>query len=243
MRSAVLSFIASLSLTALYACGSDTSSGTTSSSSGAGGTSASTSGSGGSGGATTSTGTGGTGGSTTGTGGSDAGSDAPSSSCTGDLSNISSGDFQISFSILTTQTTDIAVLNQRSMCGSGDFWDVRVVGGTVSLETDAVIDGSADDASITGCTLVNDGLTHQVVLQRINGVLTLYVDGFVDATGVNSTASWGSLAALATGTDVCVGSDGTMDLDTSLGKVLSACVSTTTVAQEDAGTSMGTGCE
>lgn len=99
--------------------------------------------------------------------------------------------------------------------------------------------GNAIDSSASGCTTVNDGNTHQVVVVRQSGSLSVYVDGLYDAGPSASSASFGTLPALATGTDVCVGvnGDGTVALDTTQGSLTDVCISTSAQAQAGAGTS------
>src|SRR5271166_2675655 len=48
---------------------------------------------------------------------SDAGAET---SCTGDLSNVGTGDFHISCTVTTAQTVRLALANQRSVCFYGD---------------------------------------------------------------------------------------------------------------------------
>jgi hypothetical protein len=145
--------------------------------------------------------------------GSDARSDGPTASdaapeggpsCTGDLSNIGTGDFRIAFSLSSTLASSAAILNQRSVCGHGVFWDVRL-GGTngsaIRVETD---DGTNyTDLNSVG-TAVNDGKTHNVVVTRVAGTLAIAIDGAASGSSASNSAL-GQLALLVTGTDVCVG--------------------------------------
>jgi hypothetical protein len=144
--------------------------------------------------------------------------------CTGDLSDIGSGDFEVSFTLQTTQPDgEFALLNQRSVCGPGNFWDVRVQSGHIIFETDSLTDAAPDDDGFIGCTSVTDGQPHTIVIQRIAGLLSLYVDGTLDTSGP-STSSFGPLPPLATGSDVCVGSDATVAFNGSDGALTNACV-------------------
>jgi hypothetical protein len=143
--------------------------------------------------------------------------------CTGDLSGIGTADFQIAFTITVAGAPSAveAVLNQRGVCGAGNFWDVRLgTDGKLSIETDTSTLGA--DYTTLVCTLpVGDGTAHDVVFARTAGTLTCRVDGAA-AGSASSTASFATLAALATATDVCIGADGTVALG---GTVTKVCVS------------------
>jgi hypothetical protein len=127
--------------------------------------------------------------------------------CTGDLSNIGTGDFRISLALTTTQNAQAAILNQRPTCNAGTFWDLRLLaGGTLQMETDDN-GGLATITTLQTTATVNDGNPHQVVVERVSGMLTVSIDGV--STGAASNASLGALPPLQQGTDVCVGQDQT----------------------------------
>jgi hypothetical protein len=65
---------------------------------------------------------------------------------------------------------------------------------------------------------VNDGSSHAVLLERVSGTLTLYVDCVAKASGP-SPASFSELPPPLTKTDVCVGADGTVALEGEVGSV------------------------
>ena len=56
--------------------------------------------------------------------------------------------------------------------------------------------------------VLNDGHPHAVIVKRTAGVLTMSVDGTSKVMGTVATP-FGALTALAQGTDVCDGVDGT----------------------------------
>jgi hypothetical protein len=123
--------------------------------------------------------------------------------CADDLSNIGTGDFHISFTVSSRQGGTAPIANQRAKCGYGMFWDVRLLNGNLHVETDDSVDGGGNycDLVTTGAT-VNDGNPHAVVIQRVAGTVTVFVDG----TTVGSHASMSSLLQLppmVTGTDPC----------------------------------------
>jgi len=127
-------------------------------------------------------------------------------------------------------------VNQRGVCGHGDFWDIRVDQyGKLFVETDQDSSGTYDD-QMHGCASVNDGISHDIVVQRVQGELYSYIDGVFDRSHT-SGASFGSLAALQTGLDIC---DGTMPGDTfafdsTKGSITNVCVVQASEVQPDAG--------
>jgi hypothetical protein len=138
--------------------------------------------------------------------------------CTNDLSNIGAADFRIAFTITTRATALSALLNQRPVCNHGDFWDVRLSpDGTLAVETD---DGT-HYTPLFSTLSVNDGNPHNVMVSRVSGTLSIVIDGS-GAGSAASTSSFGSLAALRSGTDVCDGLDPTVVL---VGMVSNVCIS------------------
>jgi hypothetical protein len=139
--------------------------------------------------------------------------------CTGDLSNIGTHDFDISFTMTSDQTGRVALVNQRQVCTFSDFWDVRMIDGFILAE----VDNGANYASVTTSGVhVDDGRPHEVRVLRSSGVLTVYVDG--DASGLASApTSLGKLSPVTAGTDPCIGSD--MDTTMALvGSLVNLCV-------------------
>ncbi|HEY2730054.1 MAG TPA: hypothetical protein VGK52_08930 [Polyangia bacterium] len=134
---------------------------------------------------------------------------APCVSGVQNLSNVGTGDFHVSFRVATTQTGWVALVNQRSTCYFGVFWDIRLCGaggscpqGAVSVETDDNPASSATYQTVHSTATVNDGKPHEVEASRVSGVVTIRIDGAVSGTGP-SAASLGSMPALRIGTDVC----------------------------------------
>jgi len=127
------------------------------------------------------------------------------------LSNIGTQDFHISFRILTTQRGWVALLNQRSVCATGYFWDIRQcttgnndgcpAEGGIFVETDNNSAASFQTNSAKGP--INDGKVHEVVVARTAGILTIQIDGSLSA-GIVSVASFGTaLPPVQVGKDVC----------------------------------------
>jgi hypothetical protein len=126
-----------------------------------------------------------------------------------DLSNIGTGNFQISFRVATTQIGWVALVNQRSTCYFGVFWDIRMCGaggacpnGALSVETDDKTSAGPAYQSVHSTVTINDGNPHDVVVARVSGVLTIQIDGALSGMGASS-ASLGAMPALRIGTDVC----------------------------------------
>lgn len=130
----------------------------------------------------------------------DASSDSEAPSCLSlDLKQTGSGDFNISFHVVTKQTGLVALLNQRSFCSRGVFWDVRQsVTGVLIIEVD---DGTAY-LDLKSTVPINDGRPHDVVIARVAGELTIWTDGVATGHG-SSKASLGALPPLRVGSDVC----------------------------------------
>jgi hypothetical protein len=126
------------------------------------------------------------------------------SACVGgtrDLSNVGVGDFHISFHVVTTETGWVALLNQRSTCLIGVFWDIRqTAAGTILVETDN--NSNASYQTVQSTIRINDGKPHDVVVTRVAGTISIHIDGTLSGQGPSS-ASLGSLPALRVGTDVC----------------------------------------
>jgi hypothetical protein len=125
------------------------------------------------------------------------------------LSNIGTQDFHISFRILTTQCDWVALLNQRSVCSTGYFWDIRQyttgngcpAEGGIFVETDNNDVASLQTISAKGP--INDGKVHEVVVARTAGMLTIQIDGSLSA-GIVSVASFGTaMPPVQVGKDVC----------------------------------------
>jgi hypothetical protein len=136
----------------------------------------------------------------------DAGAEA---SCPGDLSGVGTGDFHISYTVTTTQTSRVALANQRNWCFYTDMWDLRMEGGVPVFELD-------DKAGLPHYTIlwsvgprIDDGRPHNVLVERVSGTLSVNIDGIRTASTA-ATASLGTLPPLVVGNDICIGVDGTL---------------------------------
>jgi hypothetical protein len=122
--------------------------------------------------------------------------------CNNDLSNIGTGDFTISLRMTTAQSGRQAVVNQRSVCNSGDFWEVEV---TTANELQLETDGTSH-VLVNPTPTVSDGKPHDVVIKRVAQQVTITIDGTVAPGGTAPcTSAFGALAALRITTSVCSG--------------------------------------
>jgi hypothetical protein len=143
--------------------------------------------------------------------------------CGDDLSNIGGGDFRIAFTLQTTMQGAVALLNQRAVCDHGGLWDIHLSffnPGGIDLETD---DGR-HYSLLSNVTVVNDGLSHQIVVTRLAGALGIAVDG--DSSGVidrrlaSSPAIFAELSPLRRGLDVCL----VNGIQTLMGRIDDICI-------------------
>jgi hypothetical protein len=98
------------------------------------------------------------------------------------------------------------------------MWDVRIGAGKFLVETEGTNGGYA---TLSSPVTVNDGVPHKVSIARVNGTLTLTIDGKAVISGA-STAIYGNLPPLQIGTDPCDNLDGTLPFTGTLSDV---CVS------------------
>jgi hypothetical protein len=147
--------------------------------------------------------------------------DAPAEAsrvCTGDLSNLGTGDFHVSLTVTTTEGGLAGLANQRHECDPSVFWDIRLDQGFLDVEVDDVAHYTQ---LFTTRAVVNDGQPHDILAARVAGTLSVYVDGVLVGSGA-SLASLGPLDPLVSGTDVCVTSaDGTVAF---VGQIANLCV-------------------
>jgi hypothetical protein len=139
--------------------------------------------------------------------------------CVRDLSNIGTGDFHISFSVMTAQVGQTALINQRATCDFGQFWDIRMIDGALLVET---AEGANLSTFKTVGPKVNDGGKHSVTIARVSGTIAGFIDGAAVGT-VASSASLRQLTPLVTHSDPCDQRDGTLPL---VGAVADVCLTT-----------------
>src|SRR5580658_1330367 len=144
---------------------------------------------------------------------------APSApTCVGDLSGVSTGSFHISFTVKSTQAGLVALLSQREACTLGSsFWDIRLSSGALMVETN---DSQAYTSVTASGPAINDGLPHDVVVERLAGNLVVLVDG-LQVGSKASAANFGHLPPLVVGADACDANGSTTAL---VGSLTNLCV-------------------
>jgi hypothetical protein len=124
------------------------------------------------------------------------------------ISNIGTNDFHIYFRITTSQKGWVALVNQRALCYTGVYWDIRQcaagafckVDNGLFVETEGAANGSYQNVRSAGT--INDGNPHDIEVARVAGLLKIRIDGASSGTG-SSSASLGAMAAVRIGTDAC----------------------------------------
>ena len=153
----------------------------------------------------------------------------PSCTCTGDLSNVGLGDFEIAFTVATTAWPVapgyMAILNQRSECDPNKAgWDVGMnANGTLSIQ---VFDGSNVYDNEQSASAINDGQEHRVRLSRVGGAtIRISIDGALQTfAGLPVETLAGTLATLQTGVDPTCASSGSRPAEPLAGVLTMVCV-------------------
>jgi hypothetical protein len=105
------------------------------------------------------------------------------------VGNFGTADFKVSFWMRTTQVAVAAIIDKRVQCMAlPAFWSIRM-GTTGQLQAE-VSDGVRIPANgavpnyqaMVSTTAVNDGASHKVEFQRVGTLVTLAIDGAVEAT-------------------------------------------------------------
>ena len=148
----------------------------------------------------------------TGAGGASTGDGGEPIECLTDLSGVGTGDFQISFTLTTTETVlTLALVSQRGDClcvGPGSycpvpstFWDVVLQAGAIVAITAA--DSAGSYVSIRSDSLVADGRPHHITVGRTNGAFWQEIDGIRAGNSVSNPHSFEVFPALSVGADKC----------------------------------------
>ncbi len=124
------------------------------------------------------------------------------------VGNVGAGDFTIEMNIRTTYAGGAYLFSKRSFCGGDNFISIQIGGGKVGAELGQ--DGAGTQyLGLGGTHTINDNVWHHIALTRKSGVVTLYVDGAVDATG-NSTANVNNSYVSTLGYSVCTNQNGSV---------------------------------
>lgn len=118
------------------------------------------------------------------------------------IGNFGTGDFAVETMLKTTSTELQYLFSKRSNCGHDNFWSIDITtAGKMQIELD---ESGSNYLSLTGTTSVNDGQWHHLALTRVSGVVTIYVDGVVQNSGISS-ANLNNIYPLELGSSVCNG--------------------------------------
>jgi hypothetical protein len=103
--------------------------------------------------------------------------------------NFGTEDFDINFPVTTSMTyANVDLMSARGGCFAGAFWQVRMVDGTVQFEvrgTDQV------STIVTSPGVINDGVSHNIDIQRVGNDITLTIDETpVASTTVQGTGDY-----------------------------------------------------
>jgi len=124
----------------------------------------------------------------------------PSTSCGClDFSNVGTGDFDFDYPVMTSLTTDATFAHQRASCAA-PYWDVRML---ATGKVVADLDDGTTQCHLESTVAINDGQEmHMVTLRRVNGTLTLHVDGV--GPSAPCAVSFGPLAPYSFEADPCL---------------------------------------
>jgi hypothetical protein len=120
-----------------------------------------------------------------------------------DLSNVGTGDFVYERGGRAPKlNADIEIARQGTSCGGGPYWEMQLrTDGKVLLDlSDGTIRCHLESSA--SAAAVNDGNMHEVEMLRLNGTLTLSIDGRNAA--MPCAVSFGKLAPLSYLVDPCV---------------------------------------
>ncbi len=102
------------------------------------------------------------------------------------LGNFGTGDFAIEGRIKTT-TKNRFILSKRGVCGCDNFFNVAI-NGSGNLRMELYENGSCGNGgNIVGTSDVTDGNWHHFAVNRVNGVISIYVDGIIEVSSTNTT--------------------------------------------------------
>jgi hypothetical protein len=130
--------------------------------------------------------------------GTDAGTDADAAPpvCKQTLANVGTGDFAVSFKIKTKAMLARSVLCQRSTCDFVPFFHVRMeMSGELKVDAYDRFGSSGNLTERSTTVMINDGVTHAVLIERTAGVLRITIDG-TETVQTSSLTNFGDLPPL-----------------------------------------------
>jgi hypothetical protein len=126
------------------------------------------------------------------------------------LGDFGTADFSLEFWMSTTSTRLEGLINKRSVCGNGSFFDIRLSGGRLKVELNQ---SGSNVNSFNSAQTINDGSWHHVVLTRQAKTVQLYIDGSLDtAKSTAGTTNISNGVAFSMAQHVCIGVDPTQRL-------------------------------
>ena len=131
------------------------------------------------------------------------------------VGNFGTSDFTVAFWVKSTTLGSQAIMENRLLCGAGQFWSIRI-----NSVVTAELNNGVTDFPVAGSINVADGNYHHVAVVRSVKNLAVYVDGQLDSTLTGSTRyNVGSPGLAQAGTSVCTGLDGTQDFTGQLDEI------------------------
>jgi hypothetical protein len=135
----------------------------------------------------------------------------PPPTCLSTLNDIGTGDFRISFTMVSTGAQVVVPLvNQRAGCNQTSvLWQAVVDGylGGKALFNMCDVTGSGSCStvgpSVSTSSPVDDGLPHQIVISQVSGVVSISSDGVVGTTSPDTYSFETFGAPVTIGTDDC----------------------------------------
>jgi uncharacterized repeat protein (TIGR01451 family) len=94
-------------------------------------------------------------------------------------------DFSVNFWLQTSNPGFQSVLGNRVSVGHGNFFQLRMNNGHLTVELDQDASGT-NYVAITSSRLLDDGLFHQVTVTRSGTTVSLYIDGVLDSSATSA---------------------------------------------------------
>ncbi len=133
------------------------------------------------------------------------------------VGNFGSNDFTIDLWVKESATNATqSLIEKREDCGAGtNNWSLRTMGSGAGLGCPSfeLSDSSATNSSTGSTNRIDDGYWHHLAVTRKGVCLMLFVDGvFSDYALSPSVVNISNTAPIRVGTNVCIGSDGSVPL-------------------------------
>lgn len=128
------------------------------------------------------------------------------------LGNFGTGNFTFETWFKTSATGDRAIVSKRVSCAAGNFWNLRLINGTLHFE----VYGTGGISTQSHLSTYNDGIWHHVACVRNNNTHSLYVDGVQVAqnftgSGADAPFNYNNATSLLIGAGPCGSFSGNID--------------------------------